>query len=65
MQQRKALKTQPRCTQQSDYALPTPTGNITEAPELETSAITDEMVVPKGVRYGGVPLYYNIIYKLL
>ena len=57
MQHRKARKTQLRCTQQPDYAVP-------RLPEIYRKplswghlAITDEMLVPKGVRYRGVPLY--------
>ena len=58
MQQRKALKMQPRCTQQPDYTAP-------RLPEIYRKplswghlAITDEMLVPKGVHYRGVPLYF-------
>ena len=57
MQQRKALKTQPRCTQQPDYA-------VARLPEMYRKplswghlAIADKMLVPNGVRYRGVPLY--------
>ena len=34
-----------------------PTRNIPEAPELGTLAIKDKMLVPNGVRYGGVTVY--------
>ena len=57
IQQSKALKTRPHCTQQPDYTLlclleiyrkPLSSGHL---------AITDKMLGPNGVRYRGVPLY--------
>ena len=36
----------------------TPTGNIPGAPELLTPCCKDKILVPNGVRYRGVPLYY-------
>ena len=57
VQQKKAQKTQPCCTQQPDYAVP-------RLPEIYRKPLSwghlarvDKMLVPKGVRYREVPLY--------
>ena len=48
---------QPRCTQQPDYTVPRLPEIYRKPPSWGHLAITDEMLVIKGVHYRGVPLY--------
>ena len=59
VQQGKALKTQPRCAQQPNYAVPC----LPEALELGTPCYNGQNVGSNDVRYREVQLYCKWLYK--
>ena len=61
MQQRKALKMQPRCAQQLDYAVPHLLEIYRKSLSWGHLAIRNKMLVPNGVHYRGVPLYTLLV----